>query len=189
MKTVAQFDSNGYFVGLTIQYGDYLPNGCIEITPEIEQFNNLVEAYEQAKSVSRDSEETKSLKPNYVLVFNKETNSFLNVPDHRGERYWMPEDEWDSLAKEMKEYGDFPEGATFEPKPKPLSVIEDQVRSQRDSKLTNTDWTQLPDAQATLSQEDKEAYLVYRQALRDITNQPGFPWDGQNIPWPVLAIN
>jgi len=51
-----------------------------------------------------------------------------------------------------------------------------QVRSERNDKLTSTDWTQVADAPV-----DKTAWATYRQALRDITSQSGFPW---TITWP-----
>ena len=51
------------------------------------------------------------------------------------------------------------------------------VRDERNTKLAECDWTQLPDAPA-----DKAAWATYRQALRDITAQEGFPW---TIDWPV----
>lgn len=51
------------------------------------------------------------------------------------------------------------------------------VRDQRKAKLAECDWTQVAD-----SPVDKEAWAAYRQALRDITVQAGFPWD---INWPV----
>lgn len=50
------------------------------------------------------------------------------------------------------------------------------VRDQRNIKLSESDWTQVADAPV-----DKQAWAAYRQALRDITAQPGFPWDVQ---WP-----
>lgn len=52
------------------------------------------------------------------------------------------------------------------------------VRDQRNVKLSETDWTQLADSSA-----DKVIYATYRQALRDITKQDGFPWD---IKWPEV---
>jgi hypothetical protein len=52
-----------------------------------------------------------------------------------------------------------------------------QVRSERNKKLSATDWTQVADAPV-----DKAAWAAYRQALRDITTQAGFPW---TIDWPV----
>ena len=51
------------------------------------------------------------------------------------------------------------------------------VRRQRTEKLKDSDWTQLAD-----SPVDKTAWASYRQALRDITAQAGFPW---TIDWPA----
>jgi len=51
-----------------------------------------------------------------------------------------------------------------------------EVRAERSAKLAATDWTQITDATA-----DKTAWAVYRMALRDITEQAGFPW---TITWP-----
>jgi hypothetical protein len=47
--------------------------------------------------------------------------------------------------------------------------------------LYESDWTQLPDAQETLDDEEKIRWKQYRQDLRDITKQPGWPL---NIVWP-----
>lgn len=52
-----------------------------------------------------------------------------------------------------------------------------QMRSIRTRLLAESDWTQLPD-----SPIDREAWGAYRQALRDVTAQPGFPWA---VDWPV----
>jgi hypothetical protein len=46
------------------------------------------------------------------------------------------------------------------------------IRKQRDDLLAACDWTQLTDAPV-----DKQAWSTYRQALRDISNQAGFPWE------------
>lgn len=51
------------------------------------------------------------------------------------------------------------------------------VRSQRNSLLSESDWTQVADAPV-----DAQAWATYRQALRDVTDQPNFPYD---INWPV----
>jgi hypothetical protein len=66
--------------------------------------------------------------------------------------------------------------------PRPTSdQLATAARAQRDTLLTASDWTQLPDAQASLSPEKKAAWSAYRQALRDITGQATFP---QEITWP-----
>jgi len=51
------------------------------------------------------------------------------------------------------------------------------VRSQRTQKLAESDWTQVADAPV-----DKAAWAVYRQGLRDVTAQTGFPWE---VTWPA----
>lgn len=50
--------------------------------------------------------------------------------------------------------------------------------SKRQKLLIDSDWTQLPDVPL----DDKQAWAVYRQELRDITSQPNFPND---IIWPT----
>jgi hypothetical protein len=51
------------------------------------------------------------------------------------------------------------------------------VRTLRNDKLKECDWTQITDATV-----DKEVWATYRQALRDVTAQEGFPW---NVVWPT----
>ena len=51
------------------------------------------------------------------------------------------------------------------------------VRDSRNTKLSECDWTQVADAPV-----DKTVWATYRQALRDVTTQSGFPW---TIDWPV----
>ena len=52
-------------------------------------------------------------------------------------------------------------------------------RAERDKKLAACDWTQLADS--PLTDEQKTAWGTYRQALRDVPAQDGFPWE---ITWP-----
>lgn len=52
------------------------------------------------------------------------------------------------------------------------------VRTQRGDKLKDCDWTQVADAPV-----DQAAWATYRQALRDVTAQSGFPW---TIDWPTI---
>jgi hypothetical protein len=50
------------------------------------------------------------------------------------------------------------------------------MRASRTEKLKDSDWTQIADSTA-----DKTAWATYRQALRDVTAQAGFPWE---VTWP-----
>ena len=51
------------------------------------------------------------------------------------------------------------------------------VRHDRNSRLSESDWSQVED-----SPVDKAAWATYRQALRDVPSQSGFPWD---VVWPA----
>lgn len=53
-----------------------------------------------------------------------------------------------------------------------------RVRDKRNQKLIDTDWTQMPDYNGS----NKSAWETYRQALRDVPAQSGFPND---ITWPT----
>jgi hypothetical protein len=64
------------------------------------------------------------------------------------------------------------------------SIHAKAIREKRDRLLNESDWTQANDT--ALSQEMVEAYRVYRQALRDITGQEGFPY---NVIWPEKPSN
>lgn len=57
------------------------------------------------------------------------------------------------------------------------AAVEAEVRAQRDRLLAKTDWTQIADAPV-----DRAAWATYRQALRDVPSQAGFP---QNVTWPT----
>lgn len=52
-----------------------------------------------------------------------------------------------------------------------------EIRKERDAKLTESDWTQVADAPV-----DQTAWATYRQALRDIPSQAGFP---NEVVWPI----
>jgi hypothetical protein len=50
-------------------------------------------------------------------------------------------------------------------------------RAYRNTLLSGCDWTQVADAPV-----NKAVWATYRQALRDVTSQAGFPW---TIDWPA----
>lgn len=52
-----------------------------------------------------------------------------------------------------------------------------RIRTERNQLLSESDWTQVIDAPV-----DQTAWATYRQALRDITDQVGFP---HTVEWPV----
>lgn len=61
-----------------------------------------------------------------------------------------------------------------------LTRLARNARYDRDEKLSESDWTQMPDS--PLDSTIKQSWFDYRIALRDITEQSGFPTD---ITWPT----
>lgn len=54
----------------------------------------------------------------------------------------------------------------------------ENVRQTRNRMLLDCDWTQVKDVPVAFS----DKWKTYRQALRDVTTQTGFPW---NVQWPT----
>lgn len=89
---------------------------------------------------------------------------------------------WDDLVKEQF-------GVTEVMIPDPVTPpyvptdeeLAERVRRDRDEKLDETDFFVIPDYPS--DPKDLEEVKTYRQALRDITKQSGFPRD---VTWPEL---
>jgi hypothetical protein len=80
------------------------------------------------------------------------------------------------IASETAKIGDeYKNGAFVTPGPD-LDAESKRVRAERNKLLSECDWTQVNDAPV-----DQVAWAAYRQALRDIPSQAGFPLD---VSWP-----
>ena len=82
-----------------------------------------------------------------------------------------------------------PEPVAPEPEPEPIPEPEpepltwDTIRAQRNQLLAQSDWTQLADA--PLTQEQKNAWAVYRQVLRDVPSSFATP---EEVVWPTTPV-
>lgn len=79
---------------------------------------------------------------------------------------------WDGTAWAVEDIPQ-PEQETEQ---EPLDPAE-VARGERDGLLTSSDWTQVADAPV-----DQSAWATYRQALRDVPAQAGFP---DTVTWPT----
>jgi hypothetical protein len=78
-----------------------------------------------------------------------------------------------ALFEEMR-----PHAAPYAPPPPPSDEeVAAAVRVERNRLLAESDWTQLPDVPEAV----RLSWAIYRQALRDIPEQEGFP---HNVTWP-----
>jgi hypothetical protein len=68
---------------------------------------------------------------------------------------------------------------TWEKDQLPEEEAAANIRAKRDSLLTQSDWTQFNDS--PLDNTLKQEWATYRESLRMIPQQQGFPWDVQ---WP-----
>jgi hypothetical protein len=95
---------------------------------------------------------------------------FVEVPDEVMDGWILTDGTWAApviytpSAEELAARAEAQLTATKES----LSV---SVRIERNAKLAETDWTQLADSSA-----NKVTWATYRQALRDVPAQAGFPW-------------
>ncbi len=69
------------------------------------------------------------------------------------------------------------------PLPEPPPLTWDSIRAERNFLLSQSDWTQLADA-PPLSLEQKQAWTVYRQALRDVPSSFATP---EEVVWPTVS--
>lgn len=74
-------------------------------------------------------------------------------------------------------------GAVIDPYAPPVVDLAMRARAERNARMAACDWTMLPDAPVTIAQRD--AWMAYRAALRDISLQDGFPTD---IQWPIIPV-
>lgn len=59
-------------------------------------------------------------------------------------------------------------------------MTDTEARAERNTRLAATDWTQVPDA--TVTENERSRWRSYRQQLRDVPGQGGYP---DAIVWPV----
>lgn len=68
--------------------------------------------------------------------------------------------------------GEFGVIADFSMPAPTVEYISSAVKEERNKRLAATDWTQLPD----IPEATKTKWEPYRQALRDMPQDPSFPW-------------
>ena len=165
MKQVSQLDQDGYFVGVTtadpspLEPDVYLiPGGCIdEPAPTIPEGQRA--KWDSGQWVFEDIPPEKPKQPYDSWTYDEETNEW--VPPVA-----KPDDdaEWDEDSQEW-----IPGNV----------VLARNARAERDRLLTESDWVTI---RATDTGDPVPTeWLDYRQALRDITEQTGFP---EEIEWP-----
>lgn len=77
-----------------------------------------------------------TLQQGYVSVFKE--GAWENIEDNRGKEYWLPEDKYGAPAREMKELGPLPEGATLKDPERTLDEVKadkvQRLKAERDAR-------------------------------------------------------
>ena len=75
---------------------------------------------------------------------------------------------------------------TAEEKKAELTPFESaEVRDKRDALLSKYEWTV---NSSDLDDAKKAEWKTYRQALRDLPAQSGFPWEADGMTWPTKPL-
>jgi hypothetical protein len=102
----------------------------------------------------------------------------VNHPEFGWVPYTASPDDCEKHGRQLWEILSKGKVAPYVPPPPPNDEeIAAQVLEIRDALLAQSDWTQLTD----VPEATREAWAEYRQALRDVPQQPGFP---NIITWP-----
>lgn len=114
----------------------------------------------------------------YAIIENGTVVNIVNAEaDFAAENGWI-------LATEEAQIGGTYDNGVFSPRVRVDNRTDEQkaaeIREDRDGRLAACDWTQVADV--SLSDAQKAAWATYRQALRDVTAQDGFP---DAVVWPV----
>lgn len=161
-----QYDAQGHYVGETDDYGGPLPNNSTRDPVDI------IEGFW----------------PRWTGT------AWEFIEDHRGKTYWKP-DEYEAWheGKEVKDLGPLPADVSLVKPEMPEDVRLERaaqaVRDERDRRLAACDYLMMPDY--PLGEAERSAWAAYRQELRDLPAQAGFPWSGLDdptVPWPVEPV-
>lgn len=118
----------------------------------------------------------------YAIIENgRVTNIAIAEPEYAAEQGWV------SVDGITVDTGYFYADGQFAPNTDEINAVKAaQVRARRDQLLAESDWvvTKAVDqnAQDNLGIQIPIVWVNYRQELRDIPDQPGFP---STITWPV----
>lgn len=115
--------------------------------------------------------------PNYAVIENGNViNTVVADPEYAASQGWV------ALTDNAGIGWSYANGQFVDNRPPPTTEqLAAQVRAERDRLLTASDVNVLPDRWAAMTPETQAEWSTYRQALRDIPQQPGFP---TNVVWP-----
>ena len=114
-----------------------------------------------------------------ALIFPDEFFSVYHTPGKRAAGFVTITDDGERVTSCVWNEEAYQMWVAENPEPDPVEQKAAEARAKRDQLLAESDWTQVLDA--PIDTATRDAYRVYRQALRDIPEQDTFP---DAIQWP-----
>lgn len=153
----------------------YFENG-IEIVPQHENliaiyWNNGLGSIERKNGSTEDDTFYEAKYDEYVAPYVEQWEAEI-------ERLKAIEEE--KMAEEARQAA---EAAADNAENDTENDIEAAARNERNRRLLESDHLMLPDY--PIDEETRQAIIAYRQALRDLPEQEGWP---ENVEWPVCPI-
>lgn len=194
MRKLYQLDTTARLPVLVFDFmaaDDSMPFFCVEVEPPAKEDGKILWWETLLDSVA-DHEYGRAGTGNWILKDDNRSQELFLTMD--GSRYSIG---GESAVGQYNGIGDIPSWLTTKERPslyhswsgidwevtpeselQRLADLSASVRQQRDALIAQTDWTQLDDSPF----KGDATWLSYRQELRDITEQPGFP---EVIIWPT----
>ncbi|BBD09602.1 tail fiber assembly protein [Desulfovibrio ferrophilus] len=168
--------------------GEYLSTDTPPIDPlETEQAGQPVYLLPEGATETAPPETNEGFVPVWT------DNGWEIMEDHRGETHYrtatgealtiedlgpLPQGLTDSAAQDYEVWDEVSRNWTLD-----VDAWALAVRSERNFRLGACDATTLPDYPHA-DDAARQAWLDYRQALRDLPMQQGFPWMPEEVNWP-----
>ena len=180
IKTLQRYDENGFYSGqcyFQVLPGVYYPDNTTD-TPLPENADLEANFYQWVDGAWKELKKPASAEELVGVVISHESQTPHDqemrklIQDCAKEDGYRLRDRSTDLSWEIEK---IPEKTAEELE----AEAAEQVRSKRDSLIAETDYLVMADY--PIDEETLEAVKAYRQALRDIPQQEGFPFD---VVWP-----
>ena len=139
----------------------------------LDDFGNIV-------TYANSTEIVPKIEDGFASCFDKETQTWTNIEDHRGKEGFVATE-----SIKIKELGALPAGFSLEQaeRVKTDDELREEIKSQRDMLLKESDFSQMIDA--PLTAEQKKAWASYRKTLRELPQQELYLTNPKEVILPI----
>lgn len=180
-KQIPSVDEDGYFEDMTVVQeleGVELPDHCVDIAAPKDPAHFFYKLNDDRKGWTAEKKPTTAAECVACGVVSHESQT-ERCGELRNLFQTLAEGSTEYRVKRGEDLSWTVEKIPEKTEAEKLAEAEEQVRAQRDSLIAATDFLMASDY--PISDEDRAAVAAYRQALRDVPQQEGFPHE---VVWP-----